>query len=386
MTTTDSNALRRSLADEIARQGSSLTTPVWRQAVEAVPRELFLGDAVYRMSQGDRGTLWEPVRRDQLGEDAWLRLANTNDTWVTQVDGVNAADAPGPLYGSPTSSSTLPSLVVRMLELAEIREGDRVLEIGTGTGYSTAILCHGLGDANVYSGEYDSAVAAAADRHIHEAGFSPALISGDGLDGYEPAEEYDRVVATCSVRHIPRAWMWQTRVGGTITATLGGWLQASGLVSLTVAEDGSATGRFTGETISYMLARPHQPPPRSTFFRYNGTTRTTDVDPLLLKDWTGHFVAQLGVPSAELLMTKDGALLIDVATGSQAWTEREPAGDSWTVHQHGPLRLWDQAENALLAWQAAGSPDQSAFSLTVTREAQTVWIGEQGGPGWELPA
>lgn len=379
---TSTSALRRSLADAIA-QGSTLADPAWRRAIEEVPREVFLGEAVYRKGSGERGTRWEPVRREQLGETEWLRLANTNDTWVTQVDGVSAADAPEPLYGSPTSSSTLPSLVVRMLELAGVQDGDKVLEVGTGTGYSTALLCHRLGEKQVFSVEYDPEVAAAAAGHIHAAGYAPTLVTGDGLDGYEPGEEYDRVVVTCSVRHIPRPWIWQVRVGGTIAVTLSGWLQASGAICLTVAEDGSATGRFTGETISYMLARPHCPPPRSSFFRYDGSARPARVDPMLLKSWTGHFVAQLGAPTAELMMTTDGVILIDVATGSQAWTER--AGDGWTVHQHGALRLWDQAEDALLTWQSAGSPDQSAFGMTITEDAQRVWLGGPEGASWLLP-
>ncbi|WP_051856496.1 putative ATP-grasp-modified RiPP [Streptomyces sp. NRRL B-1347] len=189
-----------------------------------------------------------------------------------------------PLYGAPTSSSTLPSLVVRMLQAAGVRAQDRVLEIGTGTGYSTALLCHRLGGRSVVSIEYDPALA--ADR-IHACGYSPRLITGDGLEGYEDEAEYDHTIVTCAVRTIPRAWIWQTRAEGTITVTLGGWMQAHGLVRLTVNEDGSAVGRFTGETISYMLARPHQPPPRSSYYRHAGQTRTTTVDPGLLRDWTG---------------------------------------------------------------------------------------------------
>ncbi|MFD8527233.1 hypothetical protein ACFV0L_07450 [Streptosporangium canum] len=62
-----------------------------------------------------------------------------------------------------------------------------------------------------------------------------------------------------------------------------------------------------------------------------------------------------------------------------------PAG-GWTVHQHGPLRLWDAVEDAILTWQAAGSPHQSAFGLTVTGDRQYVWLGEPDGPSWDLPA
>jgi hypothetical protein len=75
-------------------------------------------------------------------------------------------------------------------------------------------------------------------------------------------------------------------------------------------------------------------------------------------------------------------ILLDVATGSQAWTE--PADDGWTVHQHGPLCLWNQVEDALTTWQTAGSPEQSHFGMTVTDDTQTVWLADPDGPSWQL--
>ncbi|TQE15803.1 methyltransferase domain-containing protein [Streptomyces ipomoeae] len=375
---TISTSLRQSLADELTAHGQ-LTDPVWRSAIEAVPRELFLDDTVFRAD----GTQWEPVRRDQLGDDEWLRMVYSNTTWVTQVDGTSARDARGLVSGRPTSSSTLPSLIVRMVELAGVRDGDKVLEIGTGTGYSTAILCHRLGDKNVYSIEYDKELAASAARHLQSAGCVPHLVVGDGLRGHQDGAEYDTVIATCAVRTIPPSWLWQLRDGGSITTTISGWMLGSGLIRLVLDEEGVAQGRFTGDPVSYMLARPHERPPRPTFYPHPGTTRSTQMNPDLLDDWTGLFVAQLGAPSAELVRTEGGIALIDVATGSQAWTE--PEGDGWTVHQDGPLRLWDQVEDALSVWQEAGSPDQTAFGMTVTDWDQTVWLGTPDGPRWRLP-
>ena len=130
-----------------------------------------------------------------------------------------------------------------------------------------------------------------------------------------------------------------------------------------------------------MLARPHEQPPRPQLIQHPGTTL---ADPSLIDTWTGHFVAQLAAPSAELVSTSDSVILVDAATGSQAWTE--PAGNGWTVHQHGPLRLWDQVEGALTTWKEAGQPDQSAFGMTVTDDTPTVWLGEPSGPSWQLPA
>ncbi|RLU78111.1 methyltransferase [Streptomyces griseocarneus] len=374
-----SSSFRKELADVIAATGA-LSDPALGTSFERVPREIFLGDAVYRLN----GTSWEPLRREVVREEEWLRLACTDQTWVTQVEGVDAIDAPGPLAGNPTSSSTLPSLVARMVQVAGVRDGDTVLEIGTGTGYSTAILADRFGESCVTSVEYDSGIARRAAAHLEAAGYAPNLVVGDGLQGHEERAEYDALIATCAVRHIPAPWLWQVRVGGSITTTVGGWMLASGLVRLVVGEDGGASGRFTGDTVSYMLARPHERPPRPVFFRRGGDARASLVDPAVLEDWTGHFVAQLGAPSAELMQTGDGVVLVDVATGSQAWTET--AGGGWAVHQYGPLRLWDQVESAVRTWQAAGSPDQSAFGMSVSPDCtQTVWLGSPEGPSWRLP-
>jgi hypothetical protein len=159
---------------------------------------------------------------------------------------------------------------------------------------------------------------------------------------------------------------------------------ASGLVRLTLEEDGSASGRFTGDQVSYMLVRPHERPPHPTYFQHDGRVRECSIDPNELESWAGRFLARLAAPSAELMTTGDGVVLRDVATGSQAWTE--PAGGTWAVHQHGPLRLWDQVEDVITTWRKAGAPDQSAFGMTVAEDhTQRVWINDPSGPSWPLP-
>ncbi|MFJ6566766.1 ATP-grasp peptide maturase system methyltransferase [Streptomyces sp. NPDC091292] len=374
----DPTSLRQALAEEIAAANPTLD-PAWHDAVAAVPRELFLGDAAFRLT----GRAWEPVRRAEVGQDEWLRMVYSDQTWVTQIDGRDAADATGPVSGSPTSSTTLPSLVVRTAQVAQLQPGQKVLEVGTGTGYSTAVLCQRLGAGNVVSIEYDPGVAARAAAHLHDAGHTPTLAVGDGLQGCTEHADYDAIIATCSVRAIPPSWFWQLNDGGSITTTISGWMLAAGLIHLVLDDEGTAHGRFNGDTISYMLARPHERPPSPRVFLLDGDTRSTRQAPGLLKEWAGAFVAQLAAPSAEFMTIESGIVLRDVATGSQVWTESD--GEGATVHQHGPLRLWDQVEDALAAWQKAGAPDLTEFGMTATPYEQTVWIGSPTGPSWRLP-
>ncbi|MGW0591734.1 ATP-grasp peptide maturase system methyltransferase [Streptosporangium sp. NPDC002607] len=369
--------LRHALADTVG-------SPGWREALEEVPRELFVGDAVY-LADTTRGDLWMPVRRAEVGEDGWLALVYTDETWVTQVDGVLAEETTGTVMGSPSSSSTAPSLVVRMLEAAEIGKGDRVLEIGTGTGYSTALMCQRLGSGTVTSVEYDPAVAERARKAITKAGHTPTLVVGDGLHGYYENADYDRLIGTCSVRTIPPAWLDQLRAGGTITTPMWGWMGGVAFAHLTLADEGEASGRLLKDDLYFMRARSHLPPPRPPVVTGIGDARESRIDPAILDDEAALFVAQLAAPAAQRASGEDMTILLDVGTGSRADTKPSPGG-GWIVHQHGPLRLWDAVEDAILLWQNAGSPHQSAFGLTVTRDRQHVWLGEPDGPSWDLPA
>ncbi|MBY8887671.1 ATP-grasp peptide maturase system methyltransferase [Streptomyces sp. PTM05] len=368
---------RWGLAEQACAEGSP-----WREAVATVPREVCLGDAVFR----DEGGRWAVVRRPDVGDEAWLRMACLDRTWVTQVDGVHADDdAPEDLAGGPTCSSTRPSLVVRMLDLAGIAEGDQVLEVGTGTGYSTALLRHRLGADRVTSVECDPAIARRAADALRAFGPAPHLVVGDGLRGHAERAPYDALVATCAVRSLPYSWLAQIREGGTVVACLGGWMGASGIVRATVNADGGAQGRFSGEPGAFMPARPHAPGPRPDFFRYAGDVRECRVPPDELDHPGAALVAQLAAPSAELAYADGAPLLRDFGTGSQAWTER--ADEGWVVHQHGPLRLWDQVEDAIRRWRAAGAPGLDAFGVSISADnVQRVWLGNPDGPAsWPLP-
>lgn len=287
--------------------------------------------------------------------------------------------------GSPSSSSTLPSLVLRMWQRLDVQPGQRVLEIGTGTGYSTALGAHCLGDDSLTSVEYDPVVGAAAASAIKAAGYAPRLITGDGLRGDPGGGAYDRLIATCSVRYIPVPWLHQVKPGGKLLVTLSGWSYASGLALLTVTGPGAAAGRFLPGYTSFMPARPHDRPPRPTLVLLPGEERPTGMDPAIIGTWTGSWVAQLAAPSAERMGAGSEQILWDVlSTGSQSRTASRADG-GWTVVQRGPVRLWDQVETAVQTWQGLGAPHQEDFGITVSAARQRVWIGAEDGPGWDLP-
>ncbi|WGP10094.1 ATP-grasp peptide maturase system methyltransferase [Streptomyces sp. SH5] len=375
--------LRTVLADTLTG-GGTLTDPAWREAAAAVPRELFLG-SYFTQVPGSSPTRYLPVRQ---GEDGWLEGIYTDRTLITQLDGrVRPCDVTdSSVTGDPTSSSTLPSLVLRMWQQLGVEAGQTVLEIGTGTGYSTALGAHRLGDDRLTSIEYDPVVGRAAASALKAAGYAPRLVVGDGLRGdpHASVNTYDRLIATCSVRYVPTAWLHQVKPGGKILVTLSGWSYASGLALLTVTGPGTAAGRFLPGYTSFMIARPHDRPPRPALALLPGAERPSRIDPAVIGTWTGGWVAQLAVPAAERMGAGAEQILWDVSTGSQARTAPGPEG-GWTVVQRGPVRLWDRVEAAIRLWQAAGEPHQEGFGVTVSDARQRVWIGAEGGPGWDLP-
>ncbi|MGW0185536.1 ATP-grasp peptide maturase system methyltransferase [Streptomyces sp. NPDC003362] len=372
MPPTDAAALRRALADRLA-DGGHLHDDQWRRAVEAVPRHEFLRGGFFEPVEGSAPTAWRPVLPDT---DGWLERCYADESLVTQIAGtIVPRDIRGEILRAPTSSSTMPNLVVRMLEDLRVEDGDRVLEIGTGTGYSTGLLCHRLGDELVTSVEVDPDVSGRAGVALRSSGYFPELIVGDGLAGHKDGAPYDRLIATCGVLELPPAWIRQTRPGGVVLATLCGWLYSSELARLTVADDGAAHGRFLGGRISFMLARPHLPPPLGTLPDFaSGQERAARLGVDVLEDWDARFVAQLAAPRAQLvslpLSGRTQHVLIDVEAG--AWAALAQDGEHWTVRQDGPLRLWDMVEDHLLRWQADGSPTVDRFEIVVTAEAQRI--------------
>ncbi|WP_249926162.1 hypothetical protein [Streptomyces aureocirculatus] len=195
----EDKALRLALAGKIAA-GSP-----WRGAVEIVPRHEFLRGGYFERINGPGATAWSPVMPE---DPPWLARCYDDDSLVTQIAGtIVPADIRGEILRSPTSSSTMPGLVVRMLDDLHVADGHRVLEIGTGTGYSTALLCHLLGDDLVTSVEVDADVASTARTALGRVGFHPHLVTGDGLTGHADGAPYDRTIATCGVTTVPYAWV-----------------------------------------------------------------------------------------------------------------------------------------------------------------------------------
>ncbi|MFF1451072.1 ATP-grasp peptide maturase system methyltransferase [Streptomyces sp. NPDC058274] len=352
---------------------SHLHTEPWREAVEAVPRHEFLRGGFFEQVEGSAPTAWAPVMPN---DPRWLERCYDDDSLVTQIAGtIVPGDIRGEIMRTPTSSSTMPSLVVRMLEDLQVQDGHRVLEIGTGTGYSTSLLCHRLGEDLVTSVEVDEDVSVRARTALGRCGFAPNLIVGDGVAGHKDGAPYDRVIATCGLRTVPRELIEQTKPGGIILVTLCGWLYSSELARLIVHEDGTASGPFLGGQISFMLARPQLPPPLGLLPDLDeGTERHAALGADIVDDWNTRFVAQLAAPGAQrVTLTRDGRTehaLVDVDTG--AWAVLWENDGQWLVRQSGPSRMWDAVEDHITRRRAAGTPPLEQFEISLTSDRLSI--------------
>ncbi len=123
--------------------------------------------------------------------------------------------------GLPISSSSQPAIMAQMLELLAVQPGDRVLEIGAGTGYNAALLSHLAGPSGrVTSIDIDAEIARSARRAVREAGAQVTVVAGDGRVGHGARAPYDRIIVTASAGELPRAWLEQLADAGRLVVPL----------------------------------------------------------------------------------------------------------------------------------------------------------------------
>ncbi|SEG76806.1 protein-L-isoaspartate(D-aspartate) O-methyltransferase [Thermomonospora echinospora] len=355
----------------------------WRAAMHRVPRHQFTPDVV--LADSENG----PDRVVDRGADpdGWWQAVYSDIALVTQLDR-GAADVAAGLAASSgdcTSSCSQPSMVIAFLRQLDPYDRHRVLEIGTGTGWTAGLLSARLGAEHVTSIEVDEQIAKTAAANLRDAGLHPTLVVGDGAAGRPDAAPFDRVHVTCAVRDIPYTWVEQTRPGGIIALPwspggVDGWQ-----VRLHVQRDGTALGRITG-TSNYMLLRAQRR--RSWDWTGDAEESATRLDPRsLVWDSYGADLALAALLPGVRLFEQPGpddgqhtVWLADPATDSWATAQFTPGADAYPIRQHGPRRLWDEAEDAYWRWQSWGRPARDRYGITVTPNGQHLWLDEPANP------
>jgi protein-L-isoaspartate(D-aspartate) O-methyltransferase len=225
---------------------AAVADPAIASAFRSVPRDLFVRQVV-----GSDGAAVTPSP-EEVYSDAAL-VTHWRDGW-------------------PSSSSSQPSLMARMLAALDLRPGQRVLEIGAGTGYNAALIARITGGA-VVSLDVQPEVVAEARAALERAGIEGVEVRvGDGYRGAPEDGPFDRIIATVGVGGIPPGWFDQMAPDGVALAPVehGGMQPCLRAAPPTAAADPAApTGAApTGEAVTnsgFMLAsgplHPHGHPP-----------------------------------------------------------------------------------------------------------------------------
>lgn len=113
-----------------------------------------------------------------------------------------------------------PYTVAFQTQLLEIKKGDKILEIGTGSGYQTAVLC--IMGAIVYSIERQNKLFKNTLRELPKLGYNPKkLIFGDGYKGLPESAPFDSIIVTAGAPFIPQPLMAQLKIGGRLVIPVG---------------------------------------------------------------------------------------------------------------------------------------------------------------------
>jgi protein-L-isoaspartate O-methyltransferase len=351
------------LAGQVTEPGSR-----WRPVVAAVPRHELVPRWWSR--QPDGWTLEDGPARP-AGD--WLGGVYRDTTLVTQVGTLHAdhageQDRP---EGRPTSSSTTPSLVVTMYRHAMIGDDSHVLDVGTGSGYGTALLASRLGDDHVTSIDIDPYLVKAAEERLAGLGLRPLAVVADAT-GPLPGT-YDRIVSMMSVAPVPPGWLAALRPGGRLVTTLAG---TGLLVTANRTRDGGAKGQTEFCRAAFMEARtgPGYPPQviQSIPGALDGDGDvTTGRYPVVNIPWAWELYSMLGVtvPGIEhhFETAPDGTRTAWLAHPDGSWARASATGDELpAVRQGGRRRLWDAVDEIRHAWLTDGGLPAYGAAVTIS--------------------
>ena len=180
---------------QLRRRG--ITEPQILDAFRAVPREAFVSEDVAHLAYGDH---------------------------------------PLPIAAEQTISQ--PYIVALMIEAAELRSGDRVLEVGSGSGYAAAVISRIA--AKVIGIERQPELVRLARERIARLGYDNVeIVEGDGTMGWREAAPFDAILAAASGSHVPDTLIAQLAPGGRLVMPIGDPGSVQQLVQLSKLNDGS---------------------------------------------------------------------------------------------------------------------------------------------------
>jgi len=142
-----------------------------------------------------------------------------------------------PIHLMKRQTISQPSVVSRMTEWLDLKEGQKVLEIGSGSGWQSAILAKIVGNGKIFTIERHSKLASFAKKNLERLGIKNVkIILGDGRLGLIEESPFDRIMITAACKEVPPALLDQLSLGGLLIAPVGENIQS--LILLKKTPDG----------------------------------------------------------------------------------------------------------------------------------------------------
>jgi len=371
---------REVLVEELKVQG--ITSQQVLQAFARVPRHSFV--QAYYERQAEQDTWVQKVATDT---EEWYQRIYSNRSFVTLVDPV----------GRSMSSSSQPCAMAQMLSVLDVHPGQRILEIGTGTGYNAAMLACLTGDPSlVITIDIEARITEQAQKALSATGYGAiTVLTGDRREGYAPGAPYDRIIATASTPTVPVSWKEQLSHEGILVAVLQPGIAMGGGVLQAIKHEEHLLGQLLYEVTFMPLHDEQFEQLPSRVPHINMHIPVMEIfsfadhlfDPKVI--WTPSFQFFLYATYPKLQIVEQQREPSDRHIYTLFFDEKEPDNyisffkdqDTHKVEMRGKKAraLWTQLIRAYTLWNNVGQPAITTYHFEMDREEQ--WYFLQGDDG-----
>jgi protein-L-isoaspartate(D-aspartate) O-methyltransferase len=343
-----------------------------REAFLHVPRHRFLSAFYEKIPNAEKKALWKYVQRSDMDEQAWCKTIYQDAWFVTRLDS----------HSFPASSSSQPSIMAEMLETLAVQPGQRVLEIGTGTGYNAALIAYLTGDPTLVTTiDVDEGLVEQARPIIkHCVGSGMSVVAGDGLQGFAANAPYDRIIATGSSPYVPQPWIDQLTPGGLLVMNLKSTL-ANVMLLIRKQDDETALGTILPYGGNFMglhngTGAYHSPslplgplkhvisplPERSSFY------------PQALENLDFRFLLYCHFP--EMLRHRIWKNKTDLFIYLADYRSKHLV-QFYANTVRGSSHLWLQLQEIAQEWLASGQPKGQDYTMHIERGQHSMHLGDR---------